>query len=189
MVKNVLGVHLSRRSALALLLPFFLLFQGCLTYSLHPIGKPEDSQLRPELLGKWMEEGRREGYFVSKAKDGTYEVKKIGRKNILTGILLNLGGVDYLDLSPQTPTEEALHIPVHLILRLKLQEDGKLQITSLDTDWLRKALLKGKIKAAHTELDDDLILTAPSEELRELLTRLAKQPQAFTSDSVVFAKR
>ena len=74
--------------------------------------------------------------------------------------------------------DEFLAIPVHAFLRLSLEGDS-LGISYLDDSWLKENIENDKIRIKHELVDDDILLTASTKELQQLVVNCAEDKEAF----------
>ncbi len=188
------------KTALILFYVAALMVGGCIP-SLHPLYTDETLIFDENLIGKWMPVEENEGDFgiwqFSKAGDNEYELKilqgKVGR---FVAHLLELDGKTYLDLYPgEEETLENLNdtykihlVPAHTFMRI-YQTDPNLQLQWLGIEDTLKDdpnLLK------HEKINDDIVLTASTDELQEFVIEhandLAEEPAEFTRLEPLFSE-
>jgi len=66
----------------------------------------------------------------------------------------------------------------HWVFRVSLDGDT-LRLADLNEDWLKEAVNEGKVEVGHEEVDDTLVLTASTAELRAFLQEYAGDDGAF----------
>jgi hypothetical protein len=168
------------RKSLSLLgLSMVLGLAGCLELpaSLHPLFAAGDAERVPGIEGYWVDDNHGDGGLQIKASDGgAYEVVIVDTDKPTTDSFRlearfgSLGDELFWDLSRKdvTPGSDIGVWPVHLPARVRL-EGRSLEIAFLDPKALGEALASGEIVLAHTVVDDDLMLVAPSDELQAFL--------------------
>lgn len=163
-----------------------LLFFGCPVRSIFPLFADKDTVFMPSLVGTWIN-----------SEEQTLLIKKAGEQDHYTVIapvgksgaevethayhvyLGRLGDSLFLDSFQQIRTDEEDHlIPAHMIWRLWLDGDT-LRLAGLDGDWLGKMIDKKEIAIAHLRRDGEVILTASTMELQQLVRRFAEDQGAF----------
>ncbi len=153
---------------------------GCPARSIFPLFTSKDFVSVSAIVGTWVNE---EGDTITfqKAADNSYDVvsrDKKGSTGVYKAQIGRLGKSWFLDLySDQTAPDYSM-IRTHMITRMSLDGDS-LQIALLESDWLKKVIEDGKLKIAHVVRDGDILLTASTEELQELVLRYADNNGAF----------
>jgi hypothetical protein len=190
------GFRRTRAAALALLLSLPL--TACLPEapSVHPLLASKDRIERPEVVGDWVAP---DDTKISIADVGdTYELSLPDDHcppsdhpctMKLTTVFGRLGDQMFVDLtSSQYGDLSAVGIfPVHAFGRVRLSE-GRLEIAMMDGEWLTKALASGEVVIAHERIDsEDVVLTAPTEELQQMMTTWSYHPAAFP-ETVTFVR-
>ena len=92
--------------------------------------------------------------------------------------LLPIGDLLYLRRVPEGSYE---FVPTHLFLKARMDGEG-LHLAPLDQTWLKEALDRGEIALAHERVADEIILTAPTEELHKFVLKYAEDPRAFSEN-------
>jgi hypothetical protein len=69
-------------------------------------------------------------------------------------------------------------IAIHNIVKMSLEGDT-LRMAMLEGDWLKKMIDSSKLKVSHVLLENDPILTVSTEELQQLVLRIAEDRDAF----------
>lgn len=183
-------------SRLALLAAAVLVNSGCWVYSLHPLVETKDSVQEPALAGTW-ERGEEKGTLTITADDPGYKLEyldKGGKTSKLRGALIQLGPNRFLDLDPHdnalegVPEPVKAHLlPAHSFWKVSLSGDT-LRLIPINAEWMEKGLKAKRLVIAHEMVDQEVVLRAPTPELRRFLQRYAVQgfPE---QDAWVFRKK
>lgn len=174
-----------------------LLISGCVR-SLFPLFTDEDLIFDPKLIGTWVEKDGKNTWTFEKAGEKEYTLlhfeaeydNKMGKKipGDTTKFIAQLGQLDkyiFLDIYPGKPDTKVKNgfynfhlLPVHTISRVWLDGD-LLKLSLLDNDWLERMIDNNAFKITHARLSDQIILTASTEELQQLVIRYAENKKAF----------
>lgn len=151
---------------------------GCVKItSVHPLFSDTAREVvfDPVLLGKWQD------------KDNTCEVTKMGKKGYAVAFemdgkpakatfhLLKTRGLSLLDA---IYTDD--RGPEHMFLKIRIEPDT-LWVATADSTWLRERIVASG-KPRYTVVDEDLLLTASSSELRKALLPYLAKPEAFDDE-------
>jgi len=148
--------------------------------SLHPLYTDSDQALDAALVGTWTDD---EGKILLRVKpsdkagyDVVYLDESSNKENL--GVrLVKLGAFQFVDITP--PTESGLTVPGHLLGKI-WPVDGSLHLAILGTDWLKERIANDPSAPAHEETSDgQLLLTAPTADVRKFVLRYAKEAQAW----------
>ncbi len=160
------------------------LLAGCVP-SLYPFYTESDLVFEPALLGTWWDgDGGDVSWTFAQGGEKAYDLihEENGAKQEFQAHLFRLGAVLWLDLYPVTPKEPDFHdmhlVPAHTVSRVWL-EDGALRVGMLSYDWIKAAIERKPRFVAHAQLEDGLVLTAPTAQLQKLLRAHADDPEAF----------
>jgi hypothetical protein len=177
---------------------------GCPVRSIFPLFDEGDKAVvfRPELLGVWISEKE-----AADPDAGTMTIRRAGVTNgylieVPTGregaeviittyhaYLGRIGDAWFLQTRQQIHPDEADHlIEAYMIHRLWLDGD-KFRAASLDAEWLEKTSAKKAIDVAHLVRDGELILTAETPALKDLVRRFADDPGAFPEPETYIRKK
>jgi len=161
---------------LCLIAVICLIAMGCVP-SLHPLYTSEDVVFDPALVGTWIDEDQNETWDFSRDGDHAYTLQytdEHGHPGTFDVRLVQLDTLRFLDLFPVRPDTGVndfyqLHlIGAHTFAHVR-QIGPTLELATLDTDKL-EALLKTQPNAIRCDtVDDAIILTAPTDELRLFL--------------------
>jgi hypothetical protein len=106
------------------------------------------------------------------------------------GHLLKLDGHRFLDVRPQSDGVCDLCLPLHSFF-LVSQESDSFTLIPVDDTWLTQAIDSKRVALAHlqhqdrshTEPPDPVVLTAPSNELKDFMRKYADDKAVFKTDS------
>jgi hypothetical protein len=166
---------------------------------------PCESTSVPGLVGKWVSTDKKDespGWFTIQAnQDGTYELNVEDPDTHIveesTIHLVRLQKKLFADLRFHTESLNGTDVelplavlPMHMILRVSLSGDT-LELAALSHDWLEKQLAMKKISIPHVYVDrgdapfgwSDILLTAPTADLRNFVAQVADDPGAFDETS------
>ena len=165
-----------------------LLCSGCLALSIHPLYTDEDVLFEPALIGTWSEDKDGGTWAFEPLKENVYRliITDDGESSNFVAHLLRLADQTFLDLFP----EEMEHgngwyqfhfLSVHTFFQLSLEGD-KLELAFLDPKWLKEKSKAGELKLRHQFRDDQIILTASTQELQKFV--LAHVEEAFDKEDI-----
>jgi len=183
---------------LALLLP------GCVR-SLHPIYTDKTLTYEPAFLGSWVDREGETRLDIAASSDNdqpgaiksfrvTYADKDHETANLL-GHLARVGDLLVADLTisdendlPKSDFAKSHLFPLHTFWILRRGDDGQtFTVRALDHDWLKKFVDEKPAAVAHYKTSDDIILTAPPEELQKFLLAHAKD-EGMLTDAELFRR-
>jgi len=188
------------KTALVLALLLVSLAAGCAPEdSLFPLFTKSDSFFDEKLVGAWRIRGSLDkvnpddAYIIlSEGEDkNTYLVRALGVQKASGGMfleakLVQLGKYMFIDFGTPENTEKLeLHdltypaISCHIFGRVR-HERNYVRVDLLDDDWVKKQIDAGKFELAHIKGPNELILTAPTEELRKFALAHAEDEEAFS---------
>lgn len=173
-------------------------------WSLQPLFEENDLVFEPALVGTWKTTEKPDTWTFYKApnskeyilvyQQAEYEPegaspdkKPVSGDTVRFQVRLGrLGGQLFLDFFPEEKdnpwTRNDLFnwhlIRAHTSCRVWLQKN-ELRLDWLDEDWLKKAVESGKVTIAHAQAQDGLVVTAPTKELQQMVTRFAEDKDAF----------
>ncbi len=165
---------------------------GCIP-SLNPLYTEVDLVQDPALEGVWVEDGdpkNRLAFFRSSDGAG-YEMLLLGASSteVFTAHLTQIGDHRYLDIYPKevsmSDTYKDHYLAVHTFYRISVE--GKfLRLSSIDGERLEKKIERRELTIEHARIKKDLVLTAPTEQLRRMVAALAADPdpEVFTKPDV-----
>ena len=173
------------------------LIAGCVR-SLYPLFTDEDVVFNPKLVGTWTEKDGKNVWIFQKSGEKNYELSyfeadygnvlgKTERGDTAKFIaqLGKLGKYYFLDITPgetNTKVKNGFYnfhlVPVHSISRIWIEGDT-IRLSLLDNDWLKKMIDNNAFKISHSRVNDQIILTASTEELQDFVVRYADNNKAF----------
>lgn len=194
--------------ALAGLLPGCLDFNWSWPLALYPLVTVEDQASETALLGSWqVEDGSavlrfeptEDGGLVMLSCNGPTEEEEVEQSQAAAvetdatpstelaeqcgerypARLFRAGHYLYLDLAPEKSLIDEFYVRGHFLVRLDLTGDS-LEMAFLSKAWLKEALDSGRLDLAHSEVDDALVLTAPTPELQDFIEWHGNDNEAFT---------
>lgn len=181
-----------------------LAISGCVR-SLYPLFMEQDLIFKDELLGRWKEKDGKNTWIFEKGENKNYILKHYEEEftlspgNKTTGDTVNfkaqlgkLGKYYFIDIYPDKPNTKVKNdfynfhlLPVHTISRVWLTGDT-LKLSMLDNDWLAKMIDNNSFKIKHARLNEQLILTASTQELQNLVVKYANNTKAFPKPGELF---
>ena len=84
----------------------------------------------------------------------------------------------HLDKNPSEEQNNFQLVPTHIISKMWLNGDT-LTFASLESDYVKKFIESKKLKIPYTTQKGDIILTASTDELQQLVLQLAQDDKAF----------
>jgi hypothetical protein len=194
------------RSAL-LPLPVRLALLGCafgLTAcgvgSVRPLHADGELTFDPQLVGTWIDTSSAESAVLTANDEGGYHLlyREGGKKGELfvpgksgqfTARLGSIGTRVVLDLQPDSVAAglsdvyRSLLLPTHGFVFLE-RRGMELRIAILDGDTLRKYLRSAPKAVPHVIVDDFVLITGSTPEVRRFFTRYLNRPNVFGETSV-----
>jgi hypothetical protein len=151
----------------------------------HPIYTAKDVIGLPGLAGAWVDEKEETRWVFQAAKDKAFELTytEKGLDALFEVRAVRLGEFVFLDICPKAPEKMndfyLMHfLPVHTAFLARLDGDS-LTLSLPNVNWLEKQAEAKKLKAAHEQWDDRLVLTGPTPELQKFLVKIAPDKEAF----------
>ncbi len=191
------------------LISLMVFIAGCVR-SLYPLFTEKDYMFDQRIVGSWPDKSGN-AWIFSKGEDKSYVLKyyqhEFGRGIFKEGVpgdtgvfeahLGRLGNNLFLDVYPQRDPSLGSpdrpysllkndfynwhFVPMHSIMKVWFVNDS-LQLSLLDNNWVRKMIDNKSIKISHERLDDQIILTASTEELQQLVLKYADDNKAFPKE-------
>jgi hypothetical protein len=153
---------------------------GCPARSLFPLFTEKDLASLPAITGTWVN-GKGETFSFQRVGDKGYDVV-LRDENGNTGTykvqLGRLGKFWFLDSFPGGKGHDHHMIAAHIISKMWLDGDS-LRIAFLESDWLKQMIDSGKLNIPHVTLQNEIILTASTEALQQLVLRFADDDNVF----------
>ena len=159
-------------------LSLVLILSGCGPVgSQNPLFTDKDVTFDPGLVGKWVSHD--DGVVTFKRSNGkTY--KGVYRETpdrepiALEARLGDVEGLRFLDVTFVSGKARGNH----MFFRFWRDADV-LQLADLNSDWVEKMLTSGKAKLDYQRVKDEIVLTAPTDELRQFVVKYAPEKEAF----------
>lgn len=163
-----------------------LLIMGCPARSLFPLFTEGDLVFNHGLVGTWSDNESNTFTFQRAAEKGynVVSVEQKGTKEEYRVQLGRLGKFWFIDSYPVYGGDDHHKLSAHILSRIWINGDT-LRVASLESDWLRDMIDAKKLRIAHVRRDNDIILTATTEELRALCLRFAEDDRAFPNPGVL----
>ena len=182
-----LMTDLPRSRLLVLALSACATLAGCYVQSLHPLASDDVMTFDAELVGTWVAEDDEEFVFtLIDTTRGMYTLlcDENGAQARFDATMIELGGVNFLDIFPEEPhSENGFYkdhlMRVHNVLMIERNADT-LWVADFDAEWLATMLSQKKISVDHVPLDGAVLLTATTPSLQALVRKYAKTPEAFS---------
>ena len=178
-----LGRPISRRAYAASLLTAVLALGGCMARSIAPAVDGKDRVVDSRLVGRWQSDRGTETAVIT-ARDSDYAVLYTddkGEPGAFVGRLGRLGGRWVLDLAPQASGVQAsdsykgLLLPLHTFLLID-SIGARMRVSAVKSDSVEGYLEREPSAVAHVKVDNEVVLTAPTPELRAFLERYVTRP-------------
>lgn len=163
---------------------------GCPARSLFPLFAEKDLMILPNGVGTWVS-AKGDTVTVQTANDKNYKLtvsNTEGETGQLVGQVGKLGNSWFLDSYPAQKEIDHHLIKTHIISKIRLEGDS-LRVASLEGDWLKKLSDTGKLQIPHVVRDNEVILTASTEELQQFVLRAADDPGAFPKVNLYARKK
>ncbi len=183
------------RTAALLLLSTAL--SGCVI-SVESFYSNSDLLFDPSLVGTWGDPAGTEYVVVTErrveapirwreAGGGSYSLvftSAEGKKSHFIGHLTRLDGLTLMDIGPAEPQWDvddgyrSLFVAAHTLMLVE-HEGSAVKVAFLNVDTLKHHLRTMPRPLSHTQVDDRLVLTSPTSELRRFLAEYLKKEGAF----------
>ena len=193
-----------RITAVLFSLAGLLFLSGCWVKSINGLneadflGSDKDKVYDPTLLGSWTvtddncvttlkitAEGKEYHWETKSAGEGCDNGQKATLE--FDGELFKLGGHQFLDLTPRSEDVCGACLAVHWIFLLR-NDNGTLQLSPIDSDWLEKAEKEKTVRLATVHGDPDTITASPKE-LKEFCRTYADDETVFKPDPDILFKK
>lgn len=159
-----------------LTITLLLLTVGCLP-SLNGVYTKDDLVFDTKITGFWKQDKSPATWDFSRRDDASYNLlytDQHGRSGRFIAHVCRVEGILFLDLFPEKEDVDAAvfykyHLlPIHTIYQVK-QTSPTLELVSLDLNWLKKFLTNEPEALAHSTLNGQKLITAPTKELQKFL--------------------
>ena len=174
---------------------------GCIP-SIHELYTEDTLAFNKQLLGKWVEDDsstwefekasvKFKGSFFKFYNDDTYFLTytENGSSATFQVHLVKLGNIYYLDFYPHEYEIDnelmQLHLfRAHTFAKVEIRED-EVKIHMLDQDRIGDLFEENRIRIAHEETRDGIILTAKPESLQKFMIKYGEDDEAYIEPSVL----
>jgi hypothetical protein len=195
----------------------FIFLSGCLT-TLHPIFTEKDLAYDPKLIGTWKTDStgnKRRAVITNLSTESSIDlpgnISSIKQKGYLISyqdengttseqyiaFLARIGKHLYFDYYPADKKEnrkideffDAHFVKMHTSYRVEILKDGSFELSQLDGSYVKTLIDEKKIRISHeTDADDNITITASTNELQQYLLKYGDEPSAYRSDKITFRK-
>lgn len=186
-----------------------ILAQSCTIFSLHPLYEENDLIEDPQLLGLWqdtdegdefvsfekiknkrylfryMEAARDTGQSVGKEKGMFFNPPRMEDTVSFEAGLLKVGDHYFLDLYPyyEGGKDEGFYlfrnfIPTHSFLKIEW-DDQRIVFYIFESDRMKKLFEQNRIRIKHEIIDDYIVITASTQDLKRFFEKYADDKEAF----------
>ncbi|MBA4311983.1 MAG: hypothetical protein C0417_05075 [Chlorobiaceae bacterium] len=176
---------------------------GCVR-SLYPLFTEDDIVFNPALIGTWIETNSKNMWTFEKKGESEYTLYHYeaeydigGGKKVVgdtasfiaqTGILGQYNFLDIFPGKPETKIKNSFYnfhlFPLHTISKIWLTGDT-LRLSMLDNDWLQRMVDNNAFKISHARINDQIVLTASTEELQQFVLKHAENARAFPNPVIL----
>lgn len=170
-----------------------LFLAGCIP-SLHPLYTRETLTTEPRLIGEWVEDGTENLWKFTQVDEFAMEL--VYTENNEPGLFevygVKLGEHLFMDIFPEelnfkNGLYKGSFLAVHNFAKLEFAGDS-LHIYMLDGEYIKNQIEQGKTSVAHDVFDDDILLSAPPEELQKFILHYASDNKAFSVEITLLRK-
>lgn len=174
----------------ALFITFAFIFSGCPARSLNPLFTEQEVIYNPAMIGTWVnvdvsitftkssDKNYRAVYADLKTKDSLVYIVQLGK----------IGETWFLDSYPAENSQDDHMVAAHMISKIWF-EKNQLYISTLESDWLKKMIDGKRLKIPHVRRKHEIILTASTVTLQQLVSKFGDNKEAFPTDGTPFIKK
>jgi hypothetical protein len=170
-----------------------MMLSGCYWRTLFPLFTSTDLVTNDALLGYWMAPDSAGGWIFEKGEENLYTVTLVS-KDKSTKAVGRLGRIkNYLFIDLQPPQSfisddnyDTYALPIHSFSRLQLN-DRSLSMITINFEWLKTLLKKKPSELKHEWVNESLLITASTKDLKKFTARYADNSEAF-SDTSTFTR-
>jgi hypothetical protein len=98
-----------------------------------------------------------------------------------TTFIVRAGVIDgtwFFDSTPAKGSDDFHMISTHLLMKVRFDADTMF-LSFLEADWLQRKLEDGTVVLPHITYDDEILITASTQELQHFVSRFASDADAF----------
>jgi hypothetical protein len=183
------------KSLKTLILFLFLALTSCIP-SQYPLYIEQDVRFDPAVLGAWIDEESGETWEITRAGDKKYKIvqtERDGKTSEYSAHLFLMGNQTFFNLTPkksfdfQPGIDDPHLLTPHFFIRLS-RDGTAFRASTLNPDWLRVFLEKNPASVRYQKINEEIMLTAPTSELRKFVLAHLETPGAFTKP-VIFKQK
>lgn len=172
-------------------LPILLFLTSCISFTFHPIYTNKDLTFEPALLGVWSEPDSRDTYEFIQSGEKSYILictNESGNKGIFDVHLVSMNGIMFLDLYPKeikitnNGFYNAHFLVLHSVVYVE-QIEPTLKLSMINNDWMKEYLKENPTAISYQIFNNNVVLTAQTEELQTFLISHIRTKDAFESPS------
>jgi hypothetical protein len=161
--------------------------------SLNPIFSERDAVLIPEFEGDWvLQSYERDTVSVQRTGDNFYHFRYVsdGESSVFEAGLVQSGNVLLLDLYPvvsDTAGDSFYRervLGAHTLFRVSVQNDS-VRLALLNYRWFYDRVVSKKFPLSYSWINNSLLLTIPTDELRRFIAEQAEEKTFFQDDFVL----
>lgn len=186
----------------------FTLVAGCIP-SLHPLYTDRDRKRMDVITGDWLSDDSSSMYrimadpdepsyvftYTDLSRKGNLFAQDSSRANFIVN-LVSLNGSDFMDFFPGDNDDlqnlnmllQVHLIPAHTFAKFRVTQDTII-IWRFDPEWLEDLFEENRIRISHEKMDDQIVLTASTEELQKFVSKYADDPAAYVEPEVLIRQR
>ena len=181
-----------KQLALIVVLASIICSTGCVP-SVNTFCSEEDALFDSQILGTWSDEDGGETWTFAHQNDKEYLLTyrdDTGKAGAFRARLFKVGDKSFLDIEPlRSRTHDNAFYSEHLLSLhsvYMISINGKTgRLGYLDPAWLKARLSKDPTALAHTKVDDVIVLTDTTENLKLFLAANANTPDAFVMSEII----
>lgn len=166
------------------------LFLGCPARSMNPLFTSDETVFNPALVGTWVSDDVIISFTRSTENNyrTVYKDKQSLDSLIYTVQLGKINSEWYLDSYPADNPKDDHLVPAHMITKIWFDKN-QLFLSTLESDWLKKMIDNNRLKIPHIRRGNEIILTASTATLQQLVEKFGSNKEAFPANGSPFKKK
>lgn len=173
--------------------------QSCTIFSLHPLYEEDDLIEEPQLLGLWQDTDEGDEFvsfqkleskkylfrYMEEQKKEDNDINNMDTVSFEAG-LLRVGDHYFLDLYPyyEGGKDEGYYlfrnfIPAHSFLKIEWNDQQRIVLYIFEPDRMKKLFEQNRIRIKHEIIDDYIVITASTQDLKRFFEKYADDKEAF----------